>query len=97
MFRKDGDKDNSLFKEVARQLEAQFFEEKLEQLKMATNDQGRQWLIGLLRYREKWTRAYDDGDWRYSFQSSNMADSFSSVLKGICGMPVNTMVEFTFT
>jgi len=50
-----------------------------------------------LRHREKWTRAYDEAGWRYSFQTSNMAESFNSVLKGIRGMPVNAIVEFTFT
>jgi hypothetical protein len=60
-------KDNfPLFKEVARMLEVSFFE-KLEQLKMATNAEGRQWLRGLIREPKKWTRAYDDGGWRYEF------------------------------
>jgi hypothetical protein len=57
-------KDNfPLFEEVARMLEVPFFE-KLEQLKIATNAEGRQWLRGLMREPEKWTRAYDDGGWR---------------------------------
>ena len=60
---------------------------------MATNEQGRSWLRGLLRHREKWTRAYDEAGWRYSFQTSNMAESFNSVLKGIRGMPVNAIVD----
>ena len=98
LFKKDGDKDNfALFELVARQLEVQLFEEKFEQLKTATNEQGRSWLRRLLRHREKWTRAYDEVGWRYSFQISNMAESFNSVLKGIRGMPVNAIVEFTFT
>ena len=41
-------------------------------------------------------RAYDDGGWRYEFQTSNMAESFNSVLKGIRAMPVNAIVSFTF-
>ena len=65
---KDGTKDNfPLFEEVARMLEAPFFKEKLEQLKTATNAEGRQWLRGLMREPEKWTRAYDNGGWRYEF------------------------------
>ena len=65
---KDGTKDNfPLFEEVTCMLEMPFFEEKLEQLKMATNAEGRQWLRGLMREPEKWTRAYDDGGWRYEF------------------------------
>jgi len=78
-------------------LEVQLFGEKFEQLKTATNEQGRSWLRRLLSRREKWTRAYDEAGWRYSFQTSNMAESFNSVLKGIHGMPVNAIVEFTFT
>ena len=39
---KDGTKDNfPLFEEVARMLEVPFFEKKLEQLKTATNAEGR--------------------------------------------------------
>ena len=42
LLQKDGTKDNfPLFEEVARMLEVSFFEEKLEQLKMATNAEGR--------------------------------------------------------
>jgi hypothetical protein len=68
LLRKDGMKDNfPLFKEVARMLEVTFFAEKLEQVKIATNAEGRQWLRGLMREPEKWTRAYDDGGWRYEF------------------------------
>jgi transposase-like protein len=97
LLRKDGTKDNfPLFEEVARMLEVPFFEEKLEQLKTATNAEGRQWLLGLMREPEKWTRAHDNGGWRYEFQTSNMAESFNSVLKGIRAMPVNAIVSFTF-
>ena len=54
LFRKDNIKDNfPLFEELCRQNQVQFFEEKLEELKTATNDQGRQWLRGLLREPEK--------------------------------------------
>ena len=49
-----------------------------------------------MRESEKWTRAYDDGGWRYEFQTSNMVESFNSVLKGIRAMPVNAIVSFTF-
>jgi hypothetical protein len=97
LLRKDGTKDNfPLFEEVARMLEVSAFEEKLELLKTATNAEGRRWIQGLLREREKWTRAYDVGGWRYEFQTSNMAESFNSVLKGIRAMPVNAIVSFTF-
>jgi len=89
LFKKDSDKDNfALFEDLCHQNEVQFFKEKLEKLKTATDAQGRQWLRGLLREPEKWCRAYDDGGWRWESQTSNMAESFNSVLKGIRGMPV---------
>jgi hypothetical protein len=93
----DGNKDNfALFEDVARQLEEQFFQEKLEELKMATNNAGRRWLRGVMREPEKWSRAYDDGGRRYEFRTSNMAESINSVLKGILVMPVNAIVSFAF-
>jgi transposase-like protein len=55
----DGNKDNfALFKDVACQLEEQFFQVKLEELKTATNDAGRRWLRGVMSEPEKWSRAY---------------------------------------
>jgi hypothetical protein len=77
-------------------LEVSFFEDKLKELKDATNVGGKNWIAGLLREPQKWTRAYDEGGWRLEFQTSNMAESFNSVLKGIRGMPVNAIVTFTF-
>jgi hypothetical protein len=63
---------------------------------LRTNVEGRQWLTGLMRDLEKWTRAHDVGGWRYEFQWSNMAESFNKLLLGIRGMPVNAIVQFTF-
>jgi hypothetical protein len=60
-------------------LEVPFFE-KLEQLKMTTNVLGMQWLRGLLRDHDKWTRAYNDGGWRYEFQTSNLAKDTTKVI-----------------
>ena len=51
---KDGVKDNfDLFQEAARQLEDKYFKEKLEQVRTASNAEGRQWLIGLMRDLDK--------------------------------------------
>jgi hypothetical protein len=49
-----------------------------------------------MREPENWSRAYDNGGRRYVFQTSNMAESFNIVLKGIRAMPVNAIVSFTF-
>jgi hypothetical protein len=97
LLQKDRSKANfPLFEEVCRQLEVSFFEDKLKELKDATNTEGKNWIAGLLREPQKWTRAYDEGGWRFEFHTSNMVGSFNSVLKGIRGMPVNAIVTFTF-
>jgi hypothetical protein len=65
---KDGVKDNfDLFQETARQLEDRYFRRKLEEVRTASNKEGRQWLTRLMRDVEKWTRAHDAGGWRYKF------------------------------
>uniref|UniRef100_K3YZ76 SWIM-type domain-containing protein n=1 Tax=Setaria italica TaxID=4555 RepID=K3YZ76_SETIT len=97
LLRKDGVKDNfELLQDAARQLEDRYFQRKLEQVRTATNAKRRQWLTGLMRDLDKWTRAHDVGGWRYKFQCSNMAKSFNKLLLGIHGMPVNTIIQFTF-
>uniref|UniRef100_K3YDF2 MULE transposase domain-containing protein n=1 Tax=Setaria italica TaxID=4555 RepID=K3YDF2_SETIT len=59
---KDGVKDNfDLFQVAARQLEDYYFQRKLEQVRTATNAEGRQWLAGLMRDLDKWTRSHDTG------------------------------------
>jgi hypothetical protein len=49
-----------------------------------------------MREPHKWTKAYDEGGWKFEFQTSNMAESFNIVLKGIRAMPVNDIMTFTF-
>ena len=62
-------------------LEVKHFEEKLEQLKIVTNAEGRDWLRGLMIDVNKWTMAHDDGGWRYEFQTSNMAECLNGLLR----------------
>ena len=70
--------------------------QKTNKVRTVSNEDGRQWLTGLMRDLEKWTRAHDVGGWRYEFQCSNMAESFNKLLLGIRCMPVNAIVQFTF-
>jgi hypothetical protein len=45
LLQKDGVKDNfDLFQEAARQLEDRYFRRKLEEVRTASNGEGRQWL-----------------------------------------------------
>jgi hypothetical protein len=51
-----------------------FFEDKLKELKAATNAKGKNWIAGLMREPQKWIRAYDAGGWRFEFQTSKCAE-----------------------
>ena len=97
LIRRDHTKDNfKLFEEVCRQQEVKLFNEKLEALKLATNDDGRQFLSDLMPSKEKWTLAYDTCGWRWGFMTSNMAEMFNSLLRGCRGLPVTAIASFTF-
>jgi hypothetical protein len=76
-------------------MEVKLFEEKTEELKTKNNAEGRDWLRGLMRDVDKWSRAHDGG-WRYAFQTSNMAGCFNGLLKGSRALPVTAIVAFTF-
>jgi hypothetical protein len=68
LLQKDRTKDNfPLFEEVYRQLEVSFFKDKLKKLKAATNVEGKNWIAGLMREPQKWTRTYDAGGWKFEF------------------------------
>uniref|UniRef100_K3ZEI7 SWIM-type domain-containing protein n=1 Tax=Setaria italica TaxID=4555 RepID=K3ZEI7_SETIT len=58
--------------------------------------EGCQWLAGLMRDLDKWTRSHDAGGWWYEFQCYNMVESFNKLLLGIRGMLVNAIVQFIF-
>jgi hypothetical protein len=45
---------------------------------------------------DKWTRAHDEGGWRYVLQCCNMAKSFNKMFLGIHAMPVNATIIFSF-
>jgi hypothetical protein len=68
----------------------------LEKIITTSNAEGRQWLSGLMKDVDKWTRAHDKGGWRYEFQCSNMVESFNKLLFGIRAMHVNAIVIFSF-
>jgi hypothetical protein len=46
--------------------------------------------------RMKWDLAFDEGGSRYGDMTSNMAECFSSVIKGILALPMTTIVQYTF-
>ena len=42
---------------------------------------------------EKWTLSHDGGH-RYGVMTTNMSECFNGVLKGACGLPISTLVEY---
>jgi hypothetical protein len=57
---------------------------------------GKEFLRWNLGEREKWARAYDHGGLRYGDMTSNMAECFNSVLKGVRQLPVTAIAKYTF-
>jgi hypothetical protein len=46
--------------------------------------------------KEKWTLAYDKGGKRCGYMTSNMAEIFNSILRGVRSLPVTVIASFTF-
>ena len=57
---------------------------------------GKEFLIRHESQLMKWARAFDDGGRRYGQMTSNMAECFNSVLKGVRALPVTAIVQYTF-
>ncbi|KAE8804870.1 hypothetical protein D1007_19109 [Hordeum vulgare] len=49
-----------------------------------------------IELRAKWARAYDEDGRRSGQMTSNMAECFNRVLKGVRALPVTTIVQYTF-
>jgi hypothetical protein len=46
--------------------------------------------------KEKWVLAYDKGGKRCGYMTSNMAEMFNSILRGVWSLPVTVIVSFIF-
>ncbi|KAE8803040.1 hypothetical protein D1007_21251 [Hordeum vulgare] len=57
---------------------------------------GLEFLNRHIQLRPKWARAYDEDDRRYGQMTSNMAECFNRVLKGVRALPVMAIVQYTF-
>ena len=44
----------------------------------------------------KWAQAYDAGGCRYGIMTMNISEVLNKVLKGVRGLPVSAIVEYTF-
>jgi hypothetical protein len=43
-----------------------------------------------------WARAYNEDGRRYGQMTSNMAECFNNVLKGVRALPVTAIIQYTF-
>ncbi|KAE8779722.1 hypothetical protein D1007_47295 [Hordeum vulgare] len=57
---------------------------------------GLEFLNRHIELRAKWARAYDEDGRRYGQMTSNMAECFNRVLKGVHALPVTAIVQYTF-
>ncbi|KAK1667171.1 hypothetical protein QYE76_055330 [Lolium multiflorum] len=60
------------------------------------NAGGQEFLHRHLIFNSKWARAYDEDGRRYGQMTSNMAECFNNVLKGVRALPVTTIIQYTF-
>ncbi|KAE8807812.1 hypothetical protein D1007_15975 [Hordeum vulgare] len=57
---------------------------------------GLEFLNGNIKLRAKWARAYDEDGRRYGQMTSNIAECFNRVLKGVRALLVTAIVQYTF-
>src|SRR5512140_2641725 len=50
-----------------------------------------------MAHKVKWARAFDTNGRQHSIMTSNMAESFNNVLRGIRRLPVTAIVAYTFS
>jgi hypothetical protein len=72
------------------------FQKKLENLERRTNEKGKEFLKGLMDKKEKWTLTYDKGGKCCGYMTSDMAEIFNIILRGVRSLLVTTITSFTF-
>jgi hypothetical protein len=78
---------------VCRSTDEKDFKKKLKDLERRTNEKGKEFPKGLMDEIEKWTLAYGK---RCGNMTTNMADIFNSILRGVRSLPVTAIASFTF-
>ena len=75
---------------------ARHFQKLYDKIFEACDDGGKEFLMRNFLDRNKWSRAYDYQGRRYGDMTSNMAECFNNVIKGVRSLPVTAIVEYTF-
>jgi predicted transcriptional regulator len=97
LIKHDDIKNNfKIFEEVCRQTDEKEFKKKLKNLNNRTNEKGKEFLKGLMVDKEKWSLAHDKGGKHYRYKTSNMAEIFNNLLRGVRSLPITTISSFTF-
>jgi hypothetical protein len=65
-------------------------------LEKILNDDAKAWLFEQLSEKSKLALAFDEGGSRYGIMTTNISDVLNFVLKGICSLPVSSIVDYTF-
>jgi hypothetical protein len=81
---------------VCRQTDEKDFQKKLKDLERRTNKKDKEFLKGLMNEKDKWALTYDKRGKRCGYMTSNMAEIFNSILRGVWSLPVTTISSFTF-
>jgi hypothetical protein len=76
--------------------EPEVFEEGYNELFGLTNAKGKAFLKENLPKKALWAQAFDEDGVRYGHMTSNMAEIFNKVLKGIRSLPVTAIASYTF-
>ena len=72
------------------------FEEMYAELYGLTNAKGKAFLKEHLPQKASWSQAFDEEGVRHGHMTSNMAEVFNKVLKGIRALPVTAIASYTF-
>jgi uncharacterized SAM-dependent methyltransferase len=71
------------------------FKKKLKKLERQTNENGKEFIKGLMDKKENWTLAYDKGGKRCGYMTRNMLKFFNSLLRGVRSLVVTAIASFT--
>nr|AAP21405.1 putative mutator-like transposase [Oryza sativa Japonica Group] len=77
--------------------EKALFLDEIKRLMGVVGERPKKWLEDHMPLKVKWARAFDTNGRRHSIMTSNMAESFNNVLRGIRKLPVTAIVAYTFS
>nr|AAS07186.1 putative MuDR family transposase [Oryza sativa Japonica Group]ABF97306.1 transposon protein, putative, Mutator sub-class [Oryza sativa Japonica Group] len=77
--------------------EKALFLDEIKRLMGVVGERPKKWLEDHMPLKVKWARAFDTNGRRHSIMTSNMAESFNNVLRGIRKLLVTAIVAYTFS